>query len=452
MTNPCAPIGCDELDRLFGCVFKDRTTHRAALAVSGGSDSTALMVLFADWLGARRLAASDCTVLTVDHGLRPAANWEARAVAAHAQQCGFRHVVLVWQGPKPVSGIQAAARAERYRLMIDYCQTHDLDVLLTAHTADDQAETLLMRLARGSGLIGLSAMLGVRETAATNAGRPPLKVVRPLLATTKSRLRATLAHRGSEWIDDPSNQDLAYERVRLRAAQPTLHALGLTPDSLALSARRLQRANTALERSVAEFSAPAAGNVVVVPCGYFLVDRAALQAAADEIVIRVLARAVVAAGGSAQPIALAKLEEIAADLVSSVKTPAWTLARAKISATGQRVLIEREPGRVALPRLALAAGETGIWDRRFQVAAAAGFGAPVEVHALGAEGLGQLRKLMVDAPRGPAGALRSVPAFWSGETLLAAPCLRFWATPEAQAGLSAVFIAPGSCNPTMMQG
>jgi tRNA(Ile)-lysidine synthase len=446
MTNPRAPIGRDELEGLFGPVLDGRTTHRAALAVSGGSDSTALMLLFADWLSARQLPASDCTILTVDHGLRSRARAEAHWVAARARAHGFGHAVLVWQGPKPVTGIQAAARAERYRLMAEYCQAHGLDVLLTAHTADDQAETLFMRLARGSGLLGLSAMMVVRDLHDPETGRPPIKVVRPLLETAKSRLRATLEQRGVTWIDDLSNQDRAFERVRLRAAQPTLHALGLTADRLALSIRRLQRAHWALERTVADFCAPAAGHVVIGPCGDIAIDRAALRAVADEIAIRALARAILAAGGSAQPVALAKLEEIAAVLATPVPAAAWTLARAKITATVGHVLVEREPGRVALPQLVLAPGETRIWDRRFQVAAAPPMMAPVEVRALGAQGLGRLRNSMAAQPRGPTSALRSIPAFWSGAILLAAPCLRFWATPEAQAGLSAVFIAPGHYN------
>jgi tRNA(Ile)-lysidine synthase len=441
VTKFAAPIGDDELAGLFGRVFNGGSIHRAALAVSGGSDSTALMLLFADWLAARHLAARECTVLTVDHGLRPAATAEAFAVAARARQLGFCHAVLVWQGPKPVTGIQAAARAARYRLMFDYCRAHGLGLLLTAHTADDQAETLLMRLARGSGLDGLSAMR--RFSVQSTGDGPPIGVVRPLLQIAKSRLRATLEQRGEVWIEDPSNQDTSYERVRVRAAQPALGALGLTPDRLALSVRRLQRAHAALERSVADFWAPAAGNVVIGCCGDISIDRAAMAAAAEDIAIRVLARAVVAAGGTARPVALARLEQIAAALGSGIGTSKVTLARAKISAMGGRVLIEREPGRSALPRLALAVGQTRIWDRRFEVAARAPVEAPVEVRALGAEGLGRLREIMTTAPRGPTGALRSIPAFWSGDTLLAAPSLRFWATDAARAGLSAVFIVPG---------
>ena len=128
------------------------------LAISGGSDSTALMVLLADWLGRARSSAGAFTVLTVDHRLRPESAAEAGAVARQAAALGYAHATLVWDGDKPPTGLQAAARAARYRLMADYARAHGIGTILTAHTLDDQAETLLMRLARGSGLDGLSAM------------------------------------------------------------------------------------------------------------------------------------------------------------------------------------------------------------------------------------------------------------------------------------------------------
>ena len=146
----------EELAGLFGGALG--ASDRVGLAVSGGSDSTALMVLFADWLaqcGQGTLPFMP-TVLTVDHRLRPQSAREAQAVARRAQELGFRHATLVWEEEKPASGLQAAARGARYRLLADYAGRHGITCLLTGHTADDQAETLLMRLTRGSGLDGLA--------------------------------------------------------------------------------------------------------------------------------------------------------------------------------------------------------------------------------------------------------------------------------------------------------
>ena len=187
MSEDSQPVRQDELDNLFG-PFADHTDPACALAVSGGIDSTALMVLFADWLRQRRADAAAHTVLTVDHGLRPESAAEARAVAGQASALGFRHTVLTWGGPKPKTGIQAAAREARYQLIFDYMTAHDIPTLLTAHTRDDQAETLLMRLARGSGVDGLAGMAPCNE-AGSHPGGGALRIVRPLLGVAKARLQ-----------------------------------------------------------------------------------------------------------------------------------------------------------------------------------------------------------------------------------------------------------------------
>ena len=172
--------------------IRSAPSRACALAVSGGSDSTALMVLFADWLRQRRADAGAHTVLTVDHGLRPESAAEARAVADQAAALGFRHALLVWRGPKPSTGLQAAAREARYQLMRDYMGAHDIATLFTAHTRDDQAETLLMRLARGSGLDGLAAIAPSIEagpyTRSCAANRP---------AAARGRQGAAASHPGS---------------------------------------------------------------------------------------------------------------------------------------------------------------------------------------------------------------------------------------------------------------
>ena len=326
------PIRADELEGLFGA--NAQIADRAcALAVSGGSDSTALMVLFADWLRQRGRDTGLHTVLVVDHGLRPGSADEARAVADRAAALGFRHAVLAWQGPKPHTGIQAAARAARYRLMGEYMAAHDIGRLLTAHTRDDQAETLLMRLARGSGVDGLAAMAPWTEVGAARRDGA-LRIVRPLLGVAKARLRATLEARGIPWIEDPSNQSAAFERTRWRAARADLEALGLSSEMLASSARRLQRARAALEAVTDAYCAEDGGLVRTDPCGVFRIDRDRLRQVPEEIALRVIGRCIAAAGGSGEPVPLAKLEPIVARYLEggTADPGSWTLARAQITA------------------------------------------------------------------------------------------------------------------------
>jgi len=424
-------LGPDELDRLFA-PFAQTLARPCALAVSGGGDSTALMVLVAEWL---RRAGSDPSrhaVLTVDHGLRPEAAAEARSVAARAAALGFAHATLPWRSEKPATGIQAAARSARYALMGEYVRRHGLAALLTAHTLDDQVETLLMRLARGSGLDGLAAM-------APSARLGGLLLLRPLLEVPKARLLATLAARGISWIEDPSNQSPAFERTRLRAVRAGLEPLGLAGPAPALSARRLRRARSALEAVTDDVCAEAAGLVHTDPCGAFAVNRVRLGGLPEEIALRVLARCIAAAGGLRQPPPLAKLEAIGEALRAEAGARAsWTLGRAGIAAGTDAVTIGREPGREPLPRLTVEAGAEVLWDGRFAVRVGRGIAGSVEVGAVGREGVAELRRLGHAAGRSR--PLQLAAAFRRRERLLAVPAVGFWADPGLERALSAEFV------------
>jgi tRNA(Ile)-lysidine synthase len=449
------PIRPDELDGLFR---RFAALRPCALAVSGGSDSTALMALYADWLRRQGRPSAECTVLTVDHGLRPTSADEARAVAALATGLGFRHATLRWEGSKPRSGIQAAARAARYRLMGGHMRANGIRLLLTGHTRDDQAETLLMRLARGSGLDGLAAMpslspLGERGPGdASDGGGGRYWVGRPLLDVPKACLQATLEERGIRWMEDPSNIAPEFERARLRAAREHLHALGLTPAMLALSAARLGRARRVVEGLVDRLCDPNAGAVRVDPAGVVSIDAAHLRRAGEEVALRVLDRAIAAAGGAGERPPLAKLESIlpAVWTAPAAASGRWTLARALITAARGTVTVEREPGREPLPAIWVAPGATAIWDGRFRVGVGADFaGGTVEVHALGEADLRELRRRRLVAEDAPARAGAAAPSIWLKGELVAVPPLRYWASPHLAEAIRADFIGMGHAPAAM---
>jgi tRNA(Ile)-lysidine synthase len=437
MSADSEPIGSDELEGLFGAC-RELCAQACALAVSGGSDSTALMVLFADWLRQTGADAGTHTVLTVDHQLRPESAAEVRAVANQAAALGFRHAILAWLGPKPQTGIQAAARAARYGLMSGYMAAHEIRSLLTAHTLDDQAETLLMRLARGSGLDGLAAMAPSIEVGAPG-GIGVLRTVRPLLGVAKARLRATLEARGMAWIEDPGNQSPAFERTRWRAARGDLEALGLSSEMLASSARRLQRARTALDAVTDAYCAGDGDLVRTDRCGAFGIDRRKLRRVPEEIALRVIGRCIAAAGGSGEPVPLAGLESVVARLWrgNPEDDGRWTLARAQITAAGEVVQVEREPGRLPLPVMTVAGGARVPWDGRFTIEIADGFEGSLEVRALGGAGLAALKRL--GHPAKGTSALLMAPSFWRGNELLAVPAIDFWARAGLEGRIAAVF-------------
>jgi tRNA(Ile)-lysidine synthase len=215
---------------------------------------------------------------------------------------------------------------------------------------------------------------------------------------------------------------------------------------LGLSARRLQRARGAMERWVADFCAPDKARVAVDPCGVIRIDAPALRALPAEIAVRVLTWAVAAAGGSDEPVALASIEATVDALCAAPATGVWTLARAKIGATAESILIEREPGREPLPTITLAPGSQALWDGRFLVKAGPRLVGAVEVRALGMDGVRQVRSAVPLPPGVSAAALRMLPGFWRAERLIAAPNLAFWPDEGARGEISATFPAPGNYN------
>ena len=345
---------------------------RIALAVSGGADSLALLHLMAEWR-AEGEAEPDLTVLTVDHGLRTESREEAATVARMAARLGLRHATLTWtEGASQSGGLQERAREARYDLMAAYCHAHDIPALATAHHLDDQAETFLMRLKRGSGLDGLAA---IPEESMWSG----IAVLRPLLDMPKARLAATLTAAGLRWAEDPSNRDQRFERARLRADGEALAKLGLTPEALARSARRLRRARAALDNAALTFLGIHGD---MSEAGYCLIEHAALIAAPEEIALRVLARSVNAVSGRESPLQLAKLESLLEGLSDNPKV-AHTLGGCRLQPIGGRLGVFRETRGAGLPSLRLAPGERALWDNRFAVELRSNAPAPVTVAALG---------------------------------------------------------------------
>jgi tRNA(Ile)-lysidine synthase len=214
--------------------FVSSEPKKIAVAISGGADSFALLHL------ARYHAKTDIIALTVDHQLRPESAAEAQQVMQWCQQNGIEHHILKWIGDKPSSALQANARNARRRLLCDFCQQHGIEFLLLGHQADDQAETMLMRLQRGTGLKGLKAMQPVTRDKATNTA-----ILRPLLNFRRAELRDYCIENNLPFIDDPSNDNPVYERVRIRNLLASLPELAV---GIAKSTPRLRRADKTLEQ------------------------------------------------------------------------------------------------------------------------------------------------------------------------------------------------------------
>jgi tRNA(Ile)-lysidine synthase len=333
-----SPVSVQQARDLFA---QWKAAPALVLAVSGGPDSLALMWLAARWRRALTRGPRLIAV-TVDHGLRPEAAREARDVKRLARTLDLPHRTMRWNGAKPKTGLPAAARMARYRLLAQAARANGATHILTAHTRDDQAETLLMRMLRGSGIAGLAAM--ARETE-----REGLMLARPLLDISKSQLVATLGKAKIAFADDPTNRDRSFTRPRLRALMPALAEEGGDSRSLARLATRLARANAAIE-VLADGAASYLALSDTQDASRFGFDAAAFAGLPEEIRLRLLKRAIDQIGHEG-PAELGKLEALLATLdraIAKGKGPArlkQTLAGAAISLIGGRIHVDPAPPR-----------------------------------------------------------------------------------------------------------
>jgi tRNA(Ile)-lysidine synthase len=379
-----------------------------AAAISGGSDSLALGLLLADWIARQ---GGHLHVLSVDHGLRAEARAESDAVARRFSALpGCSALVLEWTGPKPVAGLQQAARNARYRLMTAWCRARGILHLALGHTADDQAETVAMRRAEGSSPFGLAAMPAVSQ-------RDGVRLLRPLLAVTRVELRGWLSARGESWIEDPSNAATKFERTRWRE---TLAASGEGP-TLAAHAAEFGQARDGRDRAIAQWLA-AAGRLHDE--GYLTLELDAWTLAAPELRVAILRRALLAVGGHDYPPAPDQLERLAAANPAGLKA---TLGGCVLAARRGSLTICREAGDIRDNR-PVQTGWTGTWDNRFALSVSTGL-VPAEdltISPLGEAGQRQatdrfgvrLKRHPVPEP-----GRAALPALWSGGKLLAQPHL-----------------------------
>ncbi len=445
------PLSHDEFDALA----RDHgLTAPLAVALSGGGDSMALLLLVLDWAarvygepaatgrtdalkGVLGGAGAKVTALIVDHGLRAGSDREAEWVAGEAARRGADVHVLRRDGPPLRANVQAEAREARYRLMEAWCRAHRVPTLLTAHTQEDQAETVLLRLGRGSGVDGLAGM-AARSMLRDETRKPTIELIRPLLGVSRARLRAVLTAAGQDWVEDPSNQDPRFARVRMRGLADALAREGLTPARLAETAARFARARAALEDARDRLMSEA---VVWHEAGYALLDAWTLARAPEDVALRVLAALVQAIGGQTHPPRLDRLERMLAALGSTGLERNRTLGGCRFAVAREQgtVLVCRE-NRALGPDVVLRSGQTALWDSRFRVGLPADSGGGV-VRPLGRQGVGLLREAMGRSPLGvPVLVRAALPALWRGARLVCVPHAGF--DPEAS-GFRAVFLARG---------
>ncbi len=370
------------------------------VAVSGGSNSMALLHLFARVQAHR---GGEVRAVTVDHRLRSEAADEARFVATVCKTLGVGHSTRVWEHGPVEGNLQDRARRARYGLIAGWARETGIDHVVIGHTADDQAETFLMGLAREAGIDGLSGM----RKAWTADG---VHWARPYLLTPRAELRAYLRRNGASWVEDPSNADEGFTRVKARRALKALKPLGITVEKLSTVTTNLSIAQGALRLAASE----RADRVVRTDAGEVIIDREEFLRSGPELVRRILIGALAWIGrGDYAPRAdaLFRLER------SIVEGCGATLAGCRIVVKDMDIRITREPKAVT----GLEGSTDTPWDGRWRLTGP--HEATLCVRALGAEGLRHCTDWR--ATGHSRAALVVSPAIWRGNTLVAAPLAGF---------------------------
>jgi tRNA(Ile)-lysidine synthase len=372
-----------------------------AVAWSGGGDSTALLLLARDWIAAR---GGSLLALHVDHGLRANSADEARSLAKRAAELGLNFAALRWEGPKPAAGVLEAAREARYALLEAECARRGILHLLVAHNEDDQAETIALRVERGSGPTGLAGMSALVE-------RAHVRILRPVLDVPHAILLETCRAAGVGWLEDPSNVNPATARARLRASPLP------PPDPQAGEARRAREA---------ELAARLARAVAIAPEGFATLDAQALGA--GDLAIEALGRiARTIGGGDYAP----RRERSAGVLERLRRGEDATLGRCRFVSGKAGFVVAREEAPPP-PEIGLVPDTETLWDGRFALTLRAG-PSGLRVGALGSAGWASLPREVRDTakPRIPLAARAVLPVLRDLEGLLAVPYLLYGRDPAA---------------------
>ena len=347
-------------------------------------------------------AGQQVRAVTVDHGLRPEAAAEAAWVGRLCAGLGVPHDTLQWQGWTGAGNLQDQARRARLSLIADWAMAAGLGAVALGHTQDDQAETVLMRLARRAGVDGLSAMSDRRCAQGVTW-------LRPLLSVSRDDLRAFLRARGQEWIEDPSNDALRFDRVKARRALVHLAPLGITPEVLAGVADQMRRARSALDHQ----TEAAARQIARIEGGDVVMDRTGFQGLPAEIRRRVLVGALGWIGSADYGPRAASVQAL---LTAVEAGRGGTLAGCRVTLRPSTLRVAREwqavRGMVAAP------GQ--LWDRRWIVTGPDSNG--LEVKALGEAGLAMVADWRKSGL--PRASLMASPSVWRAGTLIAAPLAR----------------------------
>ncbi|MCY4304324.1 MAG: tRNA lysidine(34) synthetase TilS [Aestuariivita sp.] len=378
--------------------LKDRHQDRVGIAVSGGSDSIALLHAVSVYSKNTHIHISTATV---DHGLRNEAKAEANFCAKFAHELGVEHDILCIKNWNLNKNLQDQARTLRYELLTEWAHKKNLSLILTAHTANDQAETVLMRLARAAGADGLAGIPHCRELNG-------ITILRPLLRVFRGDLREYLRHRNIHWVEDSSNNDQRFERVRARETLAILERFGLTTKALVDVASNLTQVKSAL----AWYTQLEVKALMRVDNGDILINREDFYKLPKEMKRRLLVRVLLWIGGGVYPPRRNSVNNVL-NAITEIRN--ITLNGCILLHQGDDVRLCREFQAVQ----DVVSSINDIWDRRWRFSGSVSKSQDVIIRALREDGLRQCPNWHQTGR--PRLALLASPSVWEGTKLIFAP-------------------------------
>ena len=307
--------------------------RKIVVAVSGGSDSLAMTLLSHNWA---KLNNIKMVALTVDHNLRKNSAREALKVHKWLEKYGIEHHILTYTGEIPTSNIEAVARNYRYKMLFDYCHKNDVKCLFVAHNADEQTETFFLNLSRGSGVYGLCGMPKIQV-------RGDLSIVRPMLCYSKAEIKAYLKTNRQKWVEDPSNKDNKYKRVRIRKLKKLIDTLELSNERIANTLENMRRAREAIDFFVNDFIFK---SIVKREKESIILSPKLFAIYPEEVVIRAISKIIQELSYKSYPARFENLKNLYDKIVNQTLGNGATLSNLKISTKKDgMIFIEKEKSR-----------------------------------------------------------------------------------------------------------
>ena len=388
------------------------TSQKIAIAVSGGIDSMVLMKVSSL---SKKIKPKNIHILTINHDLRKGSKEETLFVRKEADKLGLKATVLTWKGKKPKSGIQEKARKKRQNLLFNYCKKNNISDLFFAHHLDDQIENFIFRMFRGSGIVGLTSFSNFSKIDKIN-------LIRPLINTPKSDLLLFAKKQKIEWIEDPSNSNLDFDRVKVRNVLKNFYDSGFDKKLFLKSISKLKSINEDIELLTGDYIA---NYIEVYENIYVSIKKEFFSNSPKEIQMRVIKNCIsfFAPEKLFSPKDI-KIINILNWIKCNSKVESKTLGGTLFKKNNNAIILYKEVNKLShIKPVNISKSEFKSWDNRFLVKSNVKIDGKISY--LGPEGVKILKSKKIDVNKAkknaPIAAIYSSPAIWQKKRLISAP-------------------------------